>query len=105
MVYSQARVCMYRSAVPEGKDPHDLIDAIRSAGGRVMAVNQLMTAIDAYEDTGGIVTLLTYRGRDQWWIRRKAPHVAVAILVQAGLEVATTRLVDIVKPEHVPPRP
>lgn len=105
MTYSQARVCMYRSAVPSGKDPVELVEAVRAAGGRVMAVNKRVTAVDAYEDTGGVVTLLEIRHKDQWWIRRKAPHIALAILVQAGLEVSTTHLVDVVKPEHVPPRP
>jgi hypothetical protein len=104
VAYSQARVCIYRSAIPAGKDPYELIEAVRTAGGHVMAVNPRVTAVDAYEDTGGIVTLMEFRHRDQWWIRRKAPHVAVAILVQAGLDVSSTHLVDVVKPEHVPPR-
>mgnify|MGYP004704723721 CR=1 FL=1 len=105
MPFSMTRVCMYRTRLPEGDDGFELVEAVRAAGARVMGLNQRVVSVDAYTDIGGLVTLVGYKQRDQWLIRRQAPHVAVAILVQAGVDVAATKLVDVVKPEHVPPRP
>lgn len=105
MAYSTTRVCMYRTSLPDGTDGEALAGAVRDAGARVIALNPKVRSVDAFVDTGGLVTHMEFAGRDQWLIRRQAPHVAVAILVQAGVDITNTHLVDIVKPQHVPPRP
>ena len=105
MAYTTTRICMYRTTLDEGVDAALLVERVKAAGVRVMQHNEKVMAVDAYVDAGGLVTHMEFKHRDQWWIRRKAPHVAVAILVQGGVDISRTKLVDIVKPRDVPPRP
>lgn len=105
MGYTTTRVCMYRTSLGEGVDRQLLVERVLAAGAEVMRLNEKVVRVDAFTDTGGLVTHMEFRHRDQWWIRRKAPHVAVAILVRGGVDVSKTKLIDIVKPQDVPPRP
>lgn len=105
MSYTTTRVCMYRSSLPEGANADVAAERVRVAGAEVMRFNEKVVAVETYVDGGEVVTCLEFRHRDQWWIRRKAPHVAVAILVRGGMDIGRTHLVDIVKPRDVPPRP
>lgn len=105
MGYTTTRVCMYRSALPEGANAVVAAERVTAAGTEVMRFNDKVVSVDAFADGTDVVTHMEFRHRDQWWIRRKAPHVAVAILVRGGMDIGRTHLVDIVKPRDVPPRP
>lgn len=105
MGYTTTRVCMYRTSWEEGANREAVAERVRAAGAQVMPFNDKIVAVEAFPDADGLVTHMEFRHRDQWWIRRKAPHVAVAILVRAGIDVSKTKLIDIVKPQDVPPRP
>lgn len=105
MGYTTTRVCMYRSTVPVGADAVVAAGRVQAAGAEVMRFNDKVVGVEAFADGDEVVTHMEFRHRDQWWIRRKAPHVAVAILVRGGMDISRTHLVDIVKPRDVPPHP
>lgn len=105
MAYTTTRVCIYRSALPIGADADAAVARVEAAAAKVMAFNDKVVAVDVFHDGGEVEMRMEFRHFDQWMIRRKAPHVAVAILAQAGADISRTHLVDVMKPRDVPPRP
>lgn len=105
MAYTTTRVCMYRTTLDPGANAQAVVDRVTAAGAEVMRFNEKVVGVTAFMDGDSVVTHMEFRHRDQWWIRRKGPHVAVAILVRGGVDISRTRLIDIVKPQDVPPRP
>jgi hypothetical protein len=105
MAYTTTRVCIYRAALPIGADAEASVARVEAAAAKVMAVNDKVVGVEVFPDAGDLVMRMEFRHFDQWMIRRKAPHVAVAILVQGGMDIGRTHLVDVMKPRDVPPPP
>lgn len=105
MGYTTTRVCVYKTVLTAEDDPADLVRRVEANGANMRTFNDKVVGVEAFVDAGELVTRMEFRHSDQWLIRRKAPHVAVAILVQSGVDISRTHLADVMKPRDVPPRP
>lgn len=96
--FTMVRTCIYRCPLPS----EAAIERLRKLGAEAVEFNRDVTNVRVYPEDGELVLLLDIRGRDQWMVRRKAPHVAASLLARAGIRVADVRLMDVVKPAHAP---
>lgn len=85
---------VYRVTPPYGRTVDEVLDALVPAA-KSMVANQWIVAVQIDVEETFLDFIITMKGHDRWWIRRRAPYLVVAILTRAELEAKDVNLEEV----------
>lgn len=91
------RIYTFRIERPD--DPMTLSAAMASTAELVRKHNKFVEEVKVQVAGMDILLVLTLKGYDQWWIKKRVVFPVAAILVKNGLKLKDARLLAVDKPE------
>lgn len=90
------RIYTYRFTPPG--DALTLATAMTAAGQKLAQHNKNVIKVETGRDGDDMLLKVTFKGHDQWWIKKKIIYPVAGILTKCGLKVKDVKLDAVDKP-------
>lgn len=91
------RIYTFRIEAPS--DPETLSAGMAAAADLVAKHNKFVHEVKVQLEGGDVLLVLTLKGYDQWWIKKRVVFPVAAILIKNGLKLKDARLQAVDRPE------
>ena len=93
------RVYGYQIPLPPNGMTTELMAALQERITASAGVNPQLKGGWVERTDEAVLLQLIIMGRDQWWIKKRAPYIAAAIMVATGIPVRVGRLIAVARDE------
>lgn len=90
------RIYTYRFTPPG--DAMTLATAMYAAGQKLAQHNEHVIKVDTVSEGSDMLLRVTFKGHDQWQIKKKIVYPVASILTKCGIKVKDVKLVSVDKP-------